>query len=99
MLAVTILYPQSDDTTFDMEYYTSTHMPMFAEAFGDGCKGWGAATVGDGTWIAMGWVMVDDKATFDKGLAARGAEIMGDIPNYTNAKPQMLVGEVAGGSQ
>ena len=32
MISVVILYPQSDDTTFDMDYYTSKHMPLLAEA-------------------------------------------------------------------
>ena len=35
MLAVTILYPRAEGSTFDMDYYTSTHMPMLADAFGD----------------------------------------------------------------
>ena len=28
-------YPAGDGNTFDMEYYTSTHMPLLAEALGD----------------------------------------------------------------
>ena len=32
-------------------------------------------------------------------MAEHGAKIMGDIPNYTNVQPELLVGEVAGGSQ
>ena len=39
MICMTILYPKADDSTFDMEYYTSTHMPMVAKAFGDACQG------------------------------------------------------------
>ena len=35
---MTILYPKTEDSTFDMDYYTSTHMPMVAKAFGDGCQ-------------------------------------------------------------
>jgi len=35
MICVTILYPKTDDATFDMDYYTSTHMPMLAKALGD----------------------------------------------------------------
>ncbi|MEQ8436952.1 MAG: EthD family reductase [Ilumatobacter fluminis] len=98
MIAVTILYPRTDDSTFDMDYYTSTHMPMLADALGDACKGWGAATLGDGKYAAMGWATVDSQDAFNAAMAEHGAKIMGDVPNYTNVQPELLVGEVAGGS-
>ncbi len=99
MLAVTILYPRTEDSTFDMEYYTSSHMPMFAESLGDACHGWGAAAIAEGKYAAMGWAMVTDQEGFNAGMAAHGATIMGDVPNYTNVQPELLIGEVAGGSQ
>ena len=99
MIAMTILYPRTDDSTFDMDYYTSSHMPMLAEALGDACQGWGAATIPDGKYMAMGWAMITDQNGLDAGMAAHGAKIMGDVPNYTNVQPELLVGEIAGGSQ
>ncbi len=99
MLVVTILYPKSDDSSFDMDYYTSTHMPLFAEVLGDACQGWGAATVEDGKYHAVGWAMVESKDAFDAAMASGGAKVMGDIPNYTSAAPELLVGSYAGGSQ
>jgi uncharacterized protein (TIGR02118 family) len=30
-------------------------------------------------------------ADFQKGIAAHGAEIMGDIPNYTDISPQIQI--------
>ena len=99
MLAVTILYPRTDDSTFDMDYYTSTHMPMLAEALGDACQGWGAANIADGKYAAMGWAVVSDQASWGAAMKEHGAKIMGDVPNYTNVRPEMLIGEIAGGSQ
>ncbi len=99
MLAVTILYPRTEDSTFDMDYYTSKHMPMLAESLGDACQGWGAASIAAGKYAALGWAMVSDQAAFDAGMAAHGAKIMGDVPNYTNVQPELLIGEVTGGSQ
>lgn len=98
MIVVTILYPQSEDSTFDMDYYTATHMPMLAEAIGDACQGWGAATIDNGKWAALGWATVSSKEAFDAAMAEHGAKIMGDVPNYTNVRPELLVGEYAGGS-
>ncbi len=98
MQVVTILYPKTDDSTFDMEYYTSTHMPLFADVLGDACQGWGAATITSGEYAAMGWAMVSSPEAFNEAMAARGAEVMGDVPNYTNVQPTLLLGEYAGGS-
>ncbi len=98
MLVVTILYPRTDDSTFDTDYYTSTHMPMFAESLGDACQGWGAATIAAGKYQALGWVTVTDQAGFDAGMKEHGGKIMNDVPNYTNVQPELLVGEYVGGS-
>ena len=99
MLVVTLLYPRTDDSTFDMDYYTSTHMPMLAESLGDDCNGWGAATIAEGKYAAMGWAVVTDQASWGSAMKEHGARIMGDVPNYTNVRPEMLIGEIAGGSE
>lgn len=99
MIAVTILYPRTDDSTFDMDYYTGTHMPMLADALGDACMNWGAAAMADGKYAAMGWAVVSSQDAFNGAMAEHGAKIMGDVPNYTNVQPELLVGEITGGSQ
>ena len=40
MISVHIMYPKTDDSTFDMDYYTSTHMPMLADALGIEVLSW-----------------------------------------------------------
>ena len=98
MLIVTILYPKADGSSFDMDYYTSTHMPLFAEVLGDACQGWGAATIDDDKHHALGWAMVESKEAFDAAMASGGGKVMGDIPNYTSVAPELIVGTYAGGS-
>ncbi len=95
MISVLIMYPKTEDSTFDMDYYTSTHMPMLADALGDACKGWGASTTKGRDWAAYGWAMVESQEAFDAAMAKAGAQIMADVPNYTNVAPQMVIGEVA----
>ena len=95
MICVQILYPKTDDSTFDMSYYTSTHMPMVADACGDACKSWGAMTVTNGDYEAIGWVMIENEDAWNAALAAKGGDIMNDIPNYTNTQPALVVGDVA----
>jgi hypothetical protein len=41
--------------------------------------------------------MFESAEQMQGGLAAAGAEINGDIPNYTNVKPRMSFGEISVG--
>lgn len=94
MISVHILYPKTDDSTFDMDYYTSTHMPMLADALGDACTGWGATSPKAGAWAAIGWATVASQEAFDTAMAEHGAKIMGDVPNYTNVQPDLVIGDI-----
>jgi hypothetical protein len=38
MIKVSVMYPSSD-TTFDVDYYKKSHLPMIKEALGDALKG------------------------------------------------------------
>jgi len=95
MISVHIMYPKTEDSTFDMDYYTSSHMPMLANALGDACTGWGAITVKAGPWAAIGWATVETQEAFDAAMAEHGKAIMGDVANYTNVAPEMIIGDVA----
>lgn len=95
MISVHILYPKTDDSTFDMDYYCATHMPMLADALGDACQGWGATSCKGGDFAAIGWARVESQEALDAALKEHGAAIMGDVANYTNVAPQMVIGEIA----
>jgi len=95
MINVHILYPRTDDSTFDMDYYCSSHMPMLAEAIGDACTGWGASSMHGGKWAAIGWASVKSREAFDAAMAEHGGTILGDVQNYTNVAPEMVIGDVA----
>ena len=97
MISMTILYPKADGSTFDMDYYTSTHMPMVAKAFGDACQSWGAATVTSGTHSAIGWLIIEDMDIFNAVTAEHGAAFAADVANYTDLQPEVIIGEITGG--
>ena len=97
MISMTILYPRADDSTFDMEYYTGTHMPMVAKAFGDACRSWGAATVTSGSYSAIGWLLIEDIDSFNAVTTEHGATFAADVANYSNQQPEVIIGEVTGG--
>lgn len=93
MISVVILYPKSDESTFDMDYYTKTHMPLFAESVGEACKGWGVSGPA-AKYHAVGWMMVESQDAFNAAMGEHGAKIIGDVPNYTNANPELVIGDV-----
>jgi uncharacterized protein (TIGR02118 family) len=95
MISVHIMYPKTDESTFDMDYYCATHMPMLADALGDACQGWGATSVASGPWEAIGWCNVSSQEALDGALKEHGAAIMADVANYTNVAPQMVIGQIA----
>ncbi|QGK69988.1 EthD family reductase [Allosaccharopolyspora coralli] len=94
MIRVTFLYPKTDESTFDMDYYTSTHMPMLAAALGDDCQGWGADRITSGPYESIGWALVSSAEAFGAAMAEKGAEIRADVANYTNVRPDVVMGDV-----
>ena len=94
MITVTLLYPKSEGSTFDMDYYASTHMPMFADALGDACKGWGVSSMHGDDYHAMAWALVESMEAFGAAMKEKGGPVMADIPNYTNTQPTMMTGDV-----
>lgn len=89
-----ILYPKSDDTTFDMDYYATKHMPMLADALGDDCHGWGVQASHGDQYHCIGWATVSNMEAFGAAMNVHGAAIMGDVPNYTNVRPTLVTGDV-----
>ncbi len=99
MICVSVLYPKTSDSHFDMDYYLNKHIPLLQARLKD--MGLGHIDVDEG----LGGIAPDQPAPyaviftmrFDKmedlqmGLAAHGAEIMGDIPHFTNVQPQIQI--------
>jgi uncharacterized protein (TIGR02118 family) len=102
MIKVTVLYPNATDARFDMKYYVSHHLPMVREKCGPECRSIaaeGGLAGGDpgapAPYIAIGHLTFDSLATFQKVFTPHAAEILADIPNYTNIKPIIQISEIA----
>jgi uncharacterized protein (TIGR02118 family) len=101
VIKVSVLYPNSDDCTFDMTYYCDQHMPMVKELCGDACKGiavdQGLGGVEPGSpaaYVAIGHLLFDSLDGFQPAFGPHAARIMGDIPNYTNSTPTIQISEI-----
>jgi uncharacterized protein (TIGR02118 family) len=101
MIKVSVLYAAGDSTKFDMDYYCKSHMPMVQQKLGAACKSTaveqglaGGAPGAPPTYIAMGHLYFDSVAEFQAAFAPHVAEIMADVPNYTNVQPVIQISEV-----
>jgi uncharacterized protein (TIGR02118 family) len=102
MIKVTVLYPNAPDAKFDMKYYVTHHMPMVRDKCGPACRGiaaeGGVAGGNPGSqapYIAIGHLTFDSVEAFQKAFGPHAAEIMADIPNYTNTQPTIQISEVS----
>jgi uncharacterized protein (TIGR02118 family) len=100
MIKVSVFYPNSAGATFDMAYYTSKHLPMVQRKVA-GCKGIaaekgvaGGAPGSQPTYIAIGHLLFDSVEAFQRGFQPVAAEILDDIPNYTNTQPVIQISEI-----
>ncbi len=99
MIKVSVFYPNEEGTKFDMIYYCNKHIPMCQEKLGctQVAVEQGLAGAAPGTpapYVAMGHLYFDTLEALQAAFEKHAAEIMGDIPNYTDISPVMQISEV-----
>ncbi|WP_316848292.1 EthD family reductase [Pedobacter psychrodurus] len=101
MIKVTVLYPNGEGKTFDMDYYIKKHMPLMATFFGEGLK---LIAIDKGIasgapdkpvpFLAIGYLYFDKFSDYQKVLDLKATEIRADFKNYTNIQPVVQISEV-----
>ncbi|MDB5769212.1 MAG: ethyl tert-butyl ether degradation protein EthD [Collimonas fungivorans] len=101
MIKISVMYPNTANAKFDHDYYRQTHMPLVKDRLGAACshysidKGIGGGAPGSApTYIAMCHIFSDSVSSFEAGMAKHGAEIIGDVANFTDLTPLMQISEV-----
>jgi uncharacterized protein (TIGR02118 family) len=101
MIKVSVLYPNTEGSNFDMDYYCNTHMPMVKGKLGPALKGvaveeglGGAEPDSSATYAAMGHLMFESVEAFQAAFGPHAEAIIGDVPNYTNVEPTIQVSEI-----
>jgi uncharacterized protein (TIGR02118 family) len=101
MTKVSVLYPNGEGKTFDMEYYCEKHLPMVGGLLGDYLKGatveqglGGGAPGSPAPYLGMGNMYFDSVEDFGKAFGPNAEKIMGDLPNFTNVTPVIQVSKV-----
>jgi uncharacterized protein (TIGR02118 family) len=101
MIKVSVLYPNGEGKSFDMDYYCNTHVPMVAALLGDAVKGatvekglGGGAPDSPATYAAMGNLYFNSMEEFGSSFGPNADKIMADLPNFTNIEPAIQISEV-----
>jgi uncharacterized protein (TIGR02118 family) len=104
MIKVSVMYANAPGVRFDHDYYRDRHMPLVKARLGDACKqytvdkGVGGGVPGTpAIYVAMCHIYCDSAASFQNAFGPHAAEIMADIPNYTNVPPVVQISEVVVG--
>ena len=107
MIKVNVMYPYAEGARFDHAYYRDRHMPMVKVRLGSACayytvdKGLTARAPGAAVtpgappaFVAICAFICDSVEGYQAAMQAHGAEIVGDIANYTDIAPVIQFSEV-----
>ncbi|MBE1285795.1 MAG: EthD family reductase [Rhodobacteraceae bacterium] len=100
-VSLQVIYPIGDDTHFDYDYYADTHMKLVGEHMGPHLQSTlvtkglaGGPDTPPGSYAIATMVFADQDAM--NAAMGNSAPVLADIPNFTNVRPAMLIGEVIG---
>jgi len=101
MIALSVAYPKSAEKHFDWAYYVEKHIPLVSRlwtSFGLGKVQVlrGASTLDNSMPASEAIILLEFSSVEDLGRAldAHGAEIMGDVENFTDIQPKLQINEV-----
>ncbi len=101
MTKVSVMYPNGENKTFNMDYYCNTHIPLVGKLLGDSLKDAsvekGLASAAPGStapFTCIGTMYFNSVEDFGNAFGPNAEEIMGDLPNFTNIEPVVQISEV-----
>jgi uncharacterized protein (TIGR02118 family) len=99
MIHVLVMYPRTEGTKFDGDYWVNTHMPLVSQHWPQAVK-WEASLAGEDQPF-YGAASIYFASMEDFGAAVGGAGgpvVMGDVANYTDTAPTLTILTVSGNS-
>ena len=102
MVRMIVSYPSQPGSRFDLDYYLETHMAMVEEKLGPHglTSAWVDQGLGGGAPGSPARFQIQCMLNFSSlegmqaGLAAAGAALMADIPNFTDVRPEVQINQV-----
>jgi uncharacterized protein (TIGR02118 family) len=100
MIRASAIYPNTPGTRFDWDYYMNKHIPAVRSLAKMGLvrvevdKGIGSAQPGaPAPFLCMAHMYFNTMEDMQKCMAG-AAEMMADIPNFTDIQPQLQISEI-----
>src|SRR5262245_54936771 len=103
MVKISILYPNTKGSRFDLRYYLDKHMPLSIELLSKH-PGWRGVSVEHGVsggapgsepmYVAMCHFTFDSSESFAAAFTPHAAALQGDVANYTDVTPVIQYNEV-----
>ena len=100
MRVITVLYPNTDGVRFDFNYYKAKHATLITRLYGKGIaryelrRGIAGPDGGKPPYVATINFWIGDQAAFDAAQAKHTAELIADVPNFTNVQPTIQIDEL-----
>jgi len=97
MYYVTVMYPNREGVRFDFDYYMSKHIPMVSRLLSTTIevnKGVTTPTEAPPAFLCTARIRVASLDEYRAAIAQHGAQIIGDIPNYTDVQPTVQIDEI-----
>lgn len=101
MILLTVLYPKTADSRFNMDYYLNTHTPLVRERLTSmGLTGIdlevglaGGAPDSPPAYAMIGRLNFASLDELQNALSVHGPELISDIPNFTDVQPLMQISQ------
>lgn len=101
MIKVSVMYPAKPGAHFDMSYYCAKHIPLVRQLLGPALlnvsvdEGIASLTPGaPAPFFVLCHLSFESVPKFQEAFASHAAQIVGDIPNYTNSEPTVQISNV-----
>ena len=100
MIKVSFHYPDTGNSRFDIEYYTTSHLRLARELFGDALLGIsidrGIAGIMPGSappFHAVGHLLFDSVERFYEAVMPNVDQFRADAAKYTDVEPVIFISE------
>ena len=102
MITVTVMYPNTPGSKFDMDYFLGAHLDLVGKLWGGNLisaravKGLGTPDPDTPAPYQVIAILEIESMEVQLQLAEENAEVRGDIPNFTDVIPTVQISENLG---
>jgi uncharacterized protein (TIGR02118 family) len=101
MVVISVLYPKTEESHFDHDYYLQKHIPLVRSRFQPLglisdvlMRGTSTLDGGPPGFELIGFLTFPSAEQVQTALTAFGKEIIEDIPNFTNVSPLIQMNDL-----